>query len=155
MPDGYGVPQTDEGLVTWSHVVERLEEARSYWVATLDPQSRPHVRPIWGGFVEGTLYVEGGPTTRWARNLAANPVISVHLESGDDVVIVEGTAHEVRPEPALAAQLAERIGAKYRSSGYEPTPDQWDRGGLWAIRPRTVLAWAHFPQDATAFRFGD
>jgi hypothetical protein len=30
-PQGYGVPETDEGLLDWGWAVERLEPALNYW----------------------------------------------------------------------------------------------------------------------------
>lgn len=40
----------------------------------------------------GALYSGGGPDIRWARNLDTGPRISVHLEDGEKIVIVEGRA---------------------------------------------------------------
>ena len=154
MPEGYGVPEGDEGMVPWRFVTERLERALSYWVCTTRPDGRPHAMPIWGGWVDGTLYVEGSPQTRRGRNLAANPSVVVHLESADEVVIIEETAEEIgMPEPSLAKRIAEAFGAKYASYNYRPTPDQWNEGGLYAVRPRTVFAWSEFPRTATRFLF--
>src|SRR5579884_2390097 len=45
---GYGVPEGDEGVLPWSHVVARLAEARNYWVATVGANGRPHAVPVWG-----------------------------------------------------------------------------------------------------------
>lgn len=155
LPEGYGLPTTTEGLLPWSHARERLERARNYWVATTRPDGRPHVSPIWGVWVDETFYCDGSPATRRGRNIAANPAVAVHLESGDDVVIVEGLAAQVAaPDPALAARLAAAYGAKY-APDYQPGPDQWKEGGLYAVRPRVALAWSHFPADATRFVFAD
>ena len=41
---------------------------------------------------------------RKGRNLAENPNVAVHLESGDDVVILEGVA-EVVTDPGLVERL--------------------------------------------------
>jgi nitroimidazol reductase NimA-like FMN-containing flavoprotein (pyridoxamine 5'-phosphate oxidase superfamily) len=61
----------------------------------------PHVIPIWGAWAAGRWYVEGGPT-RWQRNLRENPQLAIHIEIGDEVVIVEGGAVElVAPGPPL------------------------------------------------------
>ena len=38
MPDGYGVPDTDEGLLDWSWAVTRLESALNYWFSTTRPR---------------------------------------------------------------------------------------------------------------------
>ena len=87
--------------------------------------------------------------TRRARNLAANPAVVVHLESGDDVVILEGEAREVgKPERALAERLSAAFTAKYAATKYEyrPPPEQWDRGGLWAMRTHGRLRVERLPR---------
>jgi hypothetical protein len=155
MPDGYGVPENDEGLLPWSWAVERLEQARNYWFSTTRPDGRPHAMPAWGVWLDGVLYFEGSPATRRLRNTAANPAIVVHLESGDEVVILEGEAQPAgKPDRALAERLAAIFTAKYAAThDYRPAPDQWDRGGLWALRPRVAFAWAEFPKTVTRWRF--
>ena len=150
MPKGYGVPEDDQGLLDWTHVQERMTAARHYWICTSRPDGRPHATPIWGVWVDDVLYIEGAPETRRGRNIAANPAVSAHLESGEDVLILEGEAHEiVQPDKTLAARLVEAYGEKYAYAGYRPTPQNWDSGGLYAIQPRVVIAWTKFPQDAT------
>lgn len=152
---GYGIPETAEGLLPWEHVVERLASAQNYWVDTADAAGHVHATPIWGGVVDGILYVEGGPRTRRGRNIAENPNVAVHLESGSDVVILEGVAeHIVPPRADLAQRLVETLESKYGTMGYHPTAEQWDTGGLYAIRPRKAFAWTDFPSDATRFTFG-
>src|SRR5687767_14014438 len=107
MPEGYGVPETDEGLLDWSWAVERLETAKNYWFSTTRPDCRPHAMPAWGASFDAVLYFDGSPETRRMQNLAANPAISIHLESGDEVVILEGESGPVeKPDQALAEKLA-------------------------------------------------
>jgi nitroimidazol reductase NimA-like FMN-containing flavoprotein (pyridoxamine 5'-phosphate oxidase superfamily) len=155
MPEGYGVPDGDEGLLRWEWAVERLESAHNYWFSTTRPDGRPHAMPAWAVWLDGVLYFDGSPETRRMRNLAANPAIVVHLESGTEVVILEGEAREAgRPERALAERLAAAFGAKYgETHDYRPAPEQWDRGGLWAVRPRVAFAWSRFPTDTTRWSF--
>jgi nitroimidazol reductase NimA-like FMN-containing flavoprotein (pyridoxamine 5'-phosphate oxidase superfamily) len=158
MPDGYRVPETDDGLLPWDWAVERLESARSYWFATTRPDGRPHAMPAWAVWLDGALYFEGSPATRRARNLAANHEAVVHLESGDEVVILEGEAREVgKPDRPLAERLAGAFTAKYAATkyAYRPTPEQWDCGGLWTLTPRVAFGWDDFPQTATRWRFPD
>jgi len=114
LPDGYGVPADNEGLLPWSWAVERLRNADNYWFSTTRPDGRPHAMPAWGAWLDGLLYFEGSPQTRRARNLALNPALTVHLESGTEVLILEGEAHDVvKPERALAERLAADFTAKY------------------------------------------
>jgi hypothetical protein len=153
MPDGYGVPENDEGLLDWSWAAERLREAKNYWFSTTRPDGRPHAMPAWAAWLDGILYFDGSPETRRARNLAANPAISIHLESGDEVVILEGITDYVgRPDRAFAERLATELARKYGPK-YAPEPDTWDQGGLWALRPKVAFGWGEFPTTVTRWRF--
>ena len=154
MPDGYGVPDTDEGMLSWEWADERLSKAQNYWFSTTRPDGRPHAIPQWGVWLDGVLYFDGSPETRKQRNLAQNPAIVVHLESGSEVVILEGTAVPAgRPEREFALRLAEAFAEKYGEGGYRPSPDQWDNGGLYVVRPQKALAWDAFPTSVTRWRF--
>ena len=145
LPKGYGVPASPEGMLPWNWANERLERARNYWVCTTRPDGRPHAVPVWGAWVDQALYFEGGG--RWSGYLQTNPAVAVHLESGDEVVIVEGMATSVvELDPAVFARVVASFGAKY-----DHRPEQ--AKGMWAARPRIVLAWHHFPKDATRWRF--
>jgi len=157
LPDGYGIPATDEGLLAWDAVEPRLRDARVYWMATTRPDGRPHVVPRWGVWIDGRLLYDGAPTTRHARNLAANPACALHLEDGTSPVILEGTSGPTTsPRPELGRRLSEEFARKYAADGYTPAADAWegeDAGGLCAFVPRTGLSWTAFPTDATRFRF--
>ena len=144
IPD-YGIPETLEGTLPWSHVTERMEKSRNYWVGTVGPDTRPHAVPVWGVWVEGTLYFGGGPDTRWSRNLAANPQVTVHLESGDDVVIIEGEVERITDSNhPLVNPLDDAYEAKYQMRHGTP---------FWVLRPRVAFAWSDFPKNATRWRF--
>ena len=81
-----------------------------------------------------------------------NPAIVVHLESGEQALIVEGRAAAVgRPDQGLAQAVAEAYRRKYSGLGYAPESSQWDEGGLYRIAPRTILAWTKFNADPTKF----
>ena len=55
----------------WPDVIERLRMSSGYWIATVTPDGRPHVVPIWGVFVGNDLFLEtGAPGTVKNRNLA-------------------------------------------------------------------------------------
>jgi Pyridoxamine 5'-phosphate oxidase len=155
LPAGYGVPEVEEGMVDWSWAVAQLEQARNYWFCTTRPDGRPHAIPAWAVWLDDALYFDGSPETRRARNLARNPALSVHLESGDRVVILEGEAREAgKPDPSLARRLVAAFEAKYAAShDYHPSPDTWDGGGLWVLRPKVAFGWTDFPKALTRWRF--
>jgi hypothetical protein len=150
-PEGYGVPRVGGTFIEWPHVIERLTTAEGYWLGTVTPGNRPHVVPIWGCFVGDDLYLEtGDPNTIKNRNLRANSNVFVHLDDINDVVLVRGTAFEITPSRELGEALAVAMGGKY--SGYSPTADSWNNGGMWRIEPETVIAWKDMP-SSTRWRF--
>ncbi|MBC8161491.1 MAG: pyridoxamine 5'-phosphate oxidase family protein [Roseiflexaceae bacterium] len=159
LPADYGVPESLEQLLPWSHVTERLERAMIYWVGTVRPNGRPHSSPIWGVWLDETLFFDGSPETRRGKNMSANPAVSIHIESGGagkDVVVLEGDALQVRGstlDPAFKRRLADQYAAKYLADCYQPEPDQWDAGGLYRLQLHTVIAWTTFNIDPTRWRF--
>ncbi len=143
----YGIPESEEGLLPWSFVAERLDENRNFWVSTTLPDGRPHARPVWGVYVEGTFYCGGGERTRWVRNLAANPHVVVHGESGDEVVILEGWAERIDKDSTESVVIGRVDDAYERKYGIEHgTP-------FFAVHPERVLAWNDYPTDATRWTF--
>jgi len=157
MPEGYGVPETDDGLIEWSDVERRLVEAPQYWMSTTRPDGRPHVVPRWGAWLDDALYYDGSPATVHARNLGANPGCVLHIGDGWESIIVEGVSHASQP---VTGVLGERISAemrrKYADRGYAPDPDAWSgaaAGGLRVLTPAKVMVWFSFPADLTRFRF--
>jgi hypothetical protein len=157
VPEGYGVPDSTDGLLSWSGDVEpRLVASLHYWLATVRPDGTPHSVPRWGVWLDGRFFYDGSPATRHARNVQANPACTLTLESGTEVVIVEGASVATRADAGdLGTRLASAF-EKYHPHGYSPGPDSWsgaDGGGLRVITPRRALAWFSFPADCTRFTF--
>ncbi len=136
-------------LLGWDWVSERMEQARNYWVATTRPDGKPHAAPVWGIWFDQTFYFSTGSTSRKGRNLIANPEIVVHLESGDEVVIFEGTI-ESFSDSIFFARFAEIYHSKY---DFKP---EFDPSNLYLkLNPRLVMAWleSDFVNSATRWRF--
>lgn len=143
--------KTPHRFLEYSEVETRLAKSRSYWICTARPDGRPHSIPVWGFFLEGALYFGTSRNTRKARNLAYNPALSVHLESGDDVVILEGTAVEIDiSDKATFKKLDAASRSKYRMP-LMVVPE----GVFYAVHPRVILAWTEsdFPTNATRWQF--
>jgi PPOX class probable F420-dependent enzyme len=131
----------EDGL-TWSEVAERLAAARNYWLGTTTPAGAPHAAPVWGAVVGQTLYLYSERRTVKARNIAADPRVVVHLESGDDVVIVRGAAEDLGA-PAHVPQVVAALAAKYTGPDdqqYLPGADP-DFDVVYALRPRSAMMW--------------
>ncbi len=84
-----------DNTLSWAEVAARLAPARNYWLCTTTPWGAPHAAPVWGVVTGGILYVYSERRTVKARNLATDPRVLVHLESGEDVVIVRGAAADL------------------------------------------------------------
>ncbi|TYL37475.1 pyridoxamine 5'-phosphate oxidase [Natronococcus pandeyae] len=145
----YGIPEREEGMLPWTFVEEKMGSDRSYWVTTIRPDGRPHVRPTWGVWVDGTFYCGGGERTRWVRNLSQNSEVVVHRESATAVVIIEGTAVRLDDETGDSA-LVERIDA-----AYEEKYDIRHGTPFFGVRPDVVFAWSDYPTDATRWTFSE
>ncbi len=152
LPPGYVDHPTSE--VAWTEVEERLRSAINYWLCSVRPDGRPHVIPRWGVWVQNAFYYDGSPETRHAKNIQGNPAVALHLESGEQAIILEGRSAPVgRPAFELAQQVAAAYRLKYASAGYAPEANQWDSGGLYVFRPRQALAWTVFFENPTKFIF--
>lgn len=152
---GYGVPEGLDGTLAWDAVAERLARAKTYWIVTASAGGVPHAVPVWGAFVGDTCFLGAGGK-RTVANLRANPRLSVHLESGDEVVIAEGAATTlVDPEPELVAAIDDQYHDKY---DWRPSSEATDGGigdGWWVLRPTRIIAWTSFPADTTRWTRAD
>jgi PPOX class probable F420-dependent enzyme len=146
MPAGYGVPTDGSGgeVLPWSWAEEQLTRARNYWICTTHADGRPHTAPVWGLWLDGAVWFGTSPASAKGRNMARDPRIVVHLESGDDVVILEGEV-ELPDDPDLQARVADAYEEKYR---HRPPR-------LFAMRPRVAQTWTEsdFPRNATRWVF--
>jgi hypothetical protein len=136
----YGISESEEGLLTWDWALERLAASRNYWISTTRADGRPHAMPVWGVVHDGALWFGTGGVKR--QNLARDPRLVAHTESGDEVVILEGAAEE----RAVPAELRDAYEAKY-----DHRPDADSR--FWVVRPKLAYAWRErdYPTSATRF----
>jgi hypothetical protein len=152
MPD-YGIKPQNEGagLFDWSWASKRMEKSRNYWICTTRPDGRPHASPVWGVWLEEVFYFSFGPNSVKARSLAANPYIVVHLESGDEVVILEGVTYS-EANPEMLSRVAVRYNSKYQMT---VLPEDGSGDPLTAMEPCIAMAWLEtdFPGTATHWRF--
>jgi len=110
----------------------KLETAHNIWFASVRPDGRPHLAPIWFAWHAGKLYVCTAPSSVKARNIQQNPCVTLALEDGSSPVICEGKAHAVpTPWPQDVVAL---FSSKYdwdisSEQQYtlliEITPDKW------------------------------
>lgn len=149
----YGVDSHNfSGLLPWSWLSERMANARNYWIGTTRPDGRPHVMPVWGVWLDEIFYFSTSRISRKGRNMAANPQIVVHLESGNEAVIFEGTVAEVH-DAALISAMTDVYEAKYN---FRPLYNAEPAGsGIYVLQPKVAYAWLEkdFTNSATRWRF--
>jgi len=90
---------------------QRLATARNIWMATVRPDGRPHLVPIWFIWLNGYFYLCTGKESVKGRNLQANPNIALSLEDGNSPLIVEGVASF--HEPPFSAEISTAFQTKY------------------------------------------
>lgn len=76
----------------------RLEQEQIIWLASVRPTGRPHLVPLWFVWAGGHIYLCVAGDSVKVRNIAANPDVSLALESGSAPVVVEGRA-ALLPQP--------------------------------------------------------
>jgi PPOX class probable F420-dependent enzyme len=140
---GYGTlgPEERTGLLPWSWAVERLSGSRNYWLATVRPDGRPRVMPVWD---QDHLWFSSSLGSRKIRNLQADPRCTLTTEDAAAPVVVEGTADIVTDPDALDGMLALE-NAKY-ATDYGIDMLDPSKNATVRVRPR----WA-FGLDSTDF----
>ena len=144
-PVSCGIQGSTEGVLGWDFVVERMRAAHSYWVVTCSREGRPHTTPVWGLWMEQAFYFSTDARSRKARNIEVNPSVIVHLESGNEAVILEGEARA-----AGEGSLIQCLSAEY----FAKCAVRLEGGRVFEVKPAKALAWREwdFPWSATGFR---
>lgn len=147
----YGISSRTEGLLSWDWVEEQMTRANNYWVTTVRPDGKPHSVPVLAIWLEGRLYFGADRKARRSRNLEVNPHASVHLESADDVVILEGIIEDVTDQAELN-KVAHALGAKFKSEEMielclNPI------NVIHRLTPQVVFAWIEKDYSNTATRW--
>ena len=153
MPEGYGLgsPGVTFTPLPWSWAVERLTAARNYWIATTRSDGQPHVSPVWGLWQDNRFMFSTDSSSTKAKNLRRNPSMVMHLESGDEVVVLNGHAVVARNPSRLNAFADEY----YRK--YEIRPETGPTAApVFELQTETALGWLErdFPSTATRWTFG-
>ena len=152
---GYGTLAGGEGsgLLPWSWAEARLVASHDYWVATVWPDGRPHVSPVWGVWMDGALWWSSGRRSRKARNLDADPRCSVTTDRASEPVVLEGRAERITDIEGIAAFVAagnDKYGGSYSMEFLAP-----DVNGTYRLRPERAigLVEADFTGSPTRWTF--
>jgi hypothetical protein len=157
---GYGIATEATGMLSWSWAEERLTASHDYWVATLWPDGRPHVMPVWGAWFDDACWFSSDQTSRKARNVAADNRCVITTDNALEPVVVEGLASLVL-DRAVTARFQEMLHAKYSAEWDDDfyTVDFFDAtlggGATYRVGPTSVFALAasEFTSSPTRWTF--
>ncbi len=153
MAASYGVdPKATAGVLAWDLVDDGMRTSHNYWVTTTGPAGRPHATPVWGVWLDGALHFGTDTASRKARNLAANPAMVAHLESVDDVVIIDGEAVRVSDAGSLA-RFVDAFEDKYDIRLEAGASGAGEAMAVFRLDARAVFAWRERDFPATATRW--
>lgn len=143
---GYGITSDEVGTIAWDDTSTRLTTSHNYWVATTDPDGNPHSAPVWGVWLGERLYFGTDPASAKGRNLATNPKAVIHLESGDDVVILHCDIVN-----GVETEKLDHVLSSYREK--YSMPDDFVIDPVLCAIPYRGFAWreADFPTTATRY----
>jgi PPOX class probable F420-dependent enzyme len=133
---------------------EIIEGARILQVASINPDGRPHLVPMWfvlddAGRIAFTTYGRA----QKVRNLERDPRLTVLAETGTAYnelrgVAIDATAELVR-DPRVTARVLQLVGAKYAgrprpepNPAAEPPPAAHKRVTV-IVHPGRVRTWDH------------
>lgn len=148
----------DQALHLRNRAEVLLRDATTYWVSTVRPDGRPHATPVWGVWHDDCFWFTTFSGAGKVRNLTANPNIVVHFDTGDDVVVIEGTADRV-DDLSVLPEISELYAAKYvddrSGEPYRPDDDLVEGAGglLFRVRPTTGRTWAQGAIDEMSSRW--
>lgn len=93
----------------------RLQSDLMAWLATVRPDGRPHVVPVWFLWEGDTILILSKPGNQKIKNISNNPHVTIALDdskTGSEPVVCDGIA-TLLPEPSVA-MLPPAYEEKYR-----------------------------------------
>ena len=87
--------------MAWSIATRTFAEGGWFWLATVHPDGRPHVMPVFAAWSAPVFYVASKDTTRKSRNLAADRRCVLTKDSGDLHIVIEADARQVADADGL------------------------------------------------------
>ena len=144
---------------SWAEASLYLEEAKIYWLSTVQPDGRPHVTPLFAVWLDSAIYFCTGRGERKAKNLLSNP--SCAITTGCNVIegldlVLEGAAVQVDDADKLR-RIAERYASKY-DWRYEVRDGAFygegGRAEVYEVNPTTIFGFGKGEQfSQTRWRF--
>ena len=148
---------------SWDEGLKHLRDGQWYWLATVRPDGRPHLRPILAIWVDGAMYFASKTKARKAQNVEANEQCAISVQDDEAHAVLEGDARRVT-DPETLQRVRDVYASKYKWET-EVKNGQLDAeygaptaGGppfaVYEVRPRTAYAFGTEPSfSPTRWRF--
>jgi len=142
------MPHDPQQSLNLPYVQDLLSRPLLARLGTASPKSaQPHVTPVWYEWDGEYLFISAFISTRKGREVSANPLISVLIDTDHPTraVLLEGAA-EVWDDPDRVVPRAESIYARYVGAEgvKEDTYQSWvhdTENRIIALKPTHVYAW--------------
>jgi len=136
--------------IGWSDAQRRLADGRTYWLATVRDDGRPHAMPLLAVWVDESLHFCAGAGTRKAKNLARQPACVISTSVSDMDLVLDGKAVRVT-DAARVRRVADEYQRKYGWNA-EPRGSALHAEGAPTAGPPPLDVYAIVPR--VAFGFG-
>jgi PPOX class probable F420-dependent enzyme len=136
---------TETALALPKPVLTRLDRERIVWLTTVDRRGTPVPTPVWFLWSQNSFLMFSQPDTHKLTNIAAQPNVSLNLNSdlhGGEIAVFSA---EARVESAVPAEEWTRFVSKYHGDieALEFTPESFraDYSVPVRITPRRFRGW--------------
>jgi F420H(2)-dependent biliverdin reductase len=99
--------------------LHKLETQTVIWFASVRPDGRPHLAPVWYVWFEEKIFISTDPNSVKISNITQNANVTLSLEDGTHPVICEGTAR-ILPAP-VSDEILSAFLKKYE---WDPSKDE-------------------------------
>jgi PPOX class probable F420-dependent enzyme len=130
-----------------ARALKRLGLEPIAWLTTVGADGQPASSPVWFVWEPDAerFLIFSRPATRKIRNIAGNPLVSLHLEGngkGGDIVTFEGRAELVEgPSYDEVPQAVNKYASNLRGMGYTAESFAADYSQTLRVTPSRVRAW--------------
>lgn len=118
-----------------------LSESNMARIATVKPDSSPHVSPVWYLWEDNQLLISVGKESVKARNISRNNMVSVTIDKKQGGVIVEGTARIEDLGEDTMRKICKRYVSKENLNEYIEHAWENYESILLRIQPNKIISW--------------
>lgn len=143
---GYGVPDSNDGVLPWSWAEDLIRECRIFFIGTARPSGRPHMMPLWGVWSDGLFVFSTAITSVKSENLKKNPNITIGCGHGSKGFVLDGVARIVELD-----EVPDFVNAYRKKYDYKI-----ESGPVWGVDPKVAFGFVEddsFARTATRWRW--